>query len=63
MSKQRTAEEDVENELWLDRMIYGTSYHKIVDGRKVRIAPQDVYWKPRWYSRLWWRLRSFFRGW
>ena len=33
---------EVEEDLLLDRRVYGTSFHKIVDGKKVRVHPQDV---------------------
>jgi hypothetical protein len=53
-------EYDVEEELLLDQLLFGTSFHKIVDGKKVRIDPCDVriYWTPRmpWWRRLWRRL-------
>ena len=52
---------DVEEELLLDRMIYGTSFHKIVDGKKVRIPPNEVYFKPRWWVRFWYWLKRIAR--
>lgn len=33
---------EVEEDLLLDRRVYGTSFHKIVDGKKVRVHPQEV---------------------
>ena len=63
MSNQRTSETDVEAELFLDRVYYGTSYHKIVDGKKVRIDPRDVhvYWSPSRLQRLWWRFKKWLK--
>lgn len=53
-------DQNVEQELLADLLIYGTSFHKIVDGRKVRIDTRDVYIQPKrptWYMRLWrWAL-------
>lgn len=59
MADHLTKELEVENELLLDRMIYGTSYYKMV-----RVDPRDVYWKPRWYVRLGYWLRwNLWRRW
>lgn len=33
---------EVEEDLTMDRRVYGTSFHKIVNGKKVRVHPQDV---------------------
>lgn len=33
---------EVEQDLVLDRQVYGTCYWKVVDSRKVRIHPQDI---------------------
>lgn len=33
---------EVEEDLLLDRRVYGTSFHKIVNGKKVRVHPLDV---------------------
>lgn len=33
---------EVEEDLLLDRRVYGTSFHKIVNGKKVRVHPRDV---------------------
>lgn len=56
----------MEIDLLLDEVIYGNSFYKIVDGKKVRIDPRDVYIQPRqprWWVRLWyWIKRQFKRG-
>jgi len=35
-------DEEVDEDLALDLRAYGSCYWKIVDGRKVRIHPQDI---------------------
>lgn len=37
-------DQDVERELMLDRRIYGSCYWKVVDGKKVRVPPEAVFW-------------------
>lgn len=32
----------VEEELWVDRVVYGACYWREVEGRKVRIPPQEI---------------------
>lgn len=54
---QATYRFGVERELFLDRMTYGTSWSKIVNGYEVRIDPRDVVVRLRWYVRLWQWLR------
>jgi hypothetical protein len=33
---------EVEQDLELDRLVYGSCYWKVKDGRKVRIHPKDI---------------------
>lgn len=60
MTAPLTEKEDVEAELLLDRLIYGNCFWRVENGRKVRIAPWDVYLRPKWWVRFWYWLRSLF---
>jgi len=42
MSAQASSEQEDEEDLALDRRVYGNCYWKVVDGKKVRIHPMDV---------------------
>jgi hypothetical protein len=35
-------ESDVERELLLDRVFYGSCFWRVVDGKKVRVPPEEV---------------------
>ena len=35
-------ETDVEGELLLDRILFGSCYWRVVDGKKVRIHPMEI---------------------
>lgn len=37
-----STEDDIEQELRLDRRVYGSCYWKVIDGKKVRIHPRDI---------------------
>jgi len=38
-----TDEQKVEAELLLDRLIYGNSFWHVIDGKKYRVHPENVY--------------------
>lgn len=64
MNEPLTKEQEVENELLLDRLIFGTSWYRVVDGNKVRIDPREVYLRPRWWERVWdWLRWNLWRRW
>lgn len=42
MTEQVTADLEVEEDLALDFRVYGSCYWRVVDGKKVRIHPQDI---------------------
>ena len=60
-----TTDVDVEIELLLDEVLYGNSFYKIEDGKKVRIPPQDIYIRPGKRRRDWWLIAAIaaYVGW